>query len=311
MRFVIVKDSHPEKVKLRTIEAVAKILRSIGEVEILDFKPALIEKLKKNDIVFSLAIGKRHDFIQGNIAAMLEGLNVKFVGSPAYTHYICLDKFTTKSLLKAYDIPTPQCALFDGKEFKGSVPKPPLIVKPAAEGSGIGINSESLCESIELAEKVAKKKFERFNEPILVEKYVEGRELTIGLVGFGDNLKMLPPLEIDFSNLPQGIEKYYSQRVKEEYMKQTVYRCPALLKDGTIQKVQNTAKEVFKIVKARDYLRIDMRLFKDEPYVIEVNSMPGLDPETSDIPKMIEAMPKGYDWLIKSIVRRASEFQGV
>lgn len=311
MRFVIVKDSQPEKAKLRTIKAVAKILRSIDKVEILDFKPSLIESLKKEDVVFSLAAGKRHDFIQGNIAAMLEGLNVKFVGSPAYTHYICLDKFTTKSLLKAYGIPTPKCALFDGKEFKGSVPQPPLIVKPIAEGSGIGIDSESLCESVKLAEKVAKKKFERFNEPILIEKYVEGQELTIGLVGFGDNLKILPPLEIDFSNLPQGIEKYYSQRVKEEYTKQTIYRCPASLRDETIQKVQNMAKEVFKIVKARDYLRIDMRLFKDEPYVIEVNSMPGLNPETSDIPKMIETMSKGYDWLIKSIVGRALNFQEV
>lgn len=63
MRFVIVKDSYPEKVKLRTIEAVAKILRSVGKVEILDFKPSLIENLKKDDVVFSLATGKHHDFI--------------------------------------------------------------------------------------------------------------------------------------------------------------------------------------------------------------------------------------------------------
>ena len=301
MRFVIIKDSHSEEASLRTIENVVKSLKTIAEVKILNFTPSLIEKLKKNDVVFSLAIGKRHDFIQGNIAAMLEGLNVTFIGSPAYTHYICLDKFTTKSLLRAYGISTPECALFDGKEFKGSMPTPPLIVKPVAEGSGIGVD---------LAKEVAKKKFERFNEPILIEKYVEGRELTIGLIGFGEHLKTLSPLEIDFSNLPKGVEKYYSQRVKKEYTKQTIYKCPAPLKNETIQKVQKVAKEVFEIVKAKDYLRIDMRLFKDVPYVIEVNSMPGLDPESSDIPKMIRAMSKDYDWLIKHIIRKALEFRG-
>ncbi len=305
MRFVIVKDLSPETAKARTVKAVADVLKRVGKTEIFNFDTSLIEKLKKDDVVFNLAIGKRHDFLQGTISAIMEGLGNEFIGSPAYTHYICLDKFTTKSLLNSYSIPTPAGTLFDGRSFVSDIPEPPLIVKPVAEGSGIGVDSDSLCDSVEAAKKTAMEKFEKFKEPIMIEKYLNGTELTIGIIGFGSDLKVLPPLEIDFSNLPQGVEKFYSQMVKEKYASQTIYRCPAFLNEKVRNEVLDIAKKTFEITRARDYLRVDMRLDESQPYVIEVNSMPGLDPENSDIPKMVEAISRDYEWLIRYILRRA------
>ncbi len=305
MRFIVVKDLSPEAARARTVRAVADVLKKVGKTEILSFDASLIKRLTKDDVIFNLAIGKRHDFLQGTISAIMEGLGNEFVGSPAYTHYVCLDKFTTKSLLNSYGIPTPAGTLFDGSYFVGDIPAPPLIVKPVAEGSGIGVESDSLCDSIEMAKKVAKKKFEEFKEPIIIEKYLDGAELTVGVIGFGSELKVLPSLEIDFSNLPKGVERFYSKRVKEEYASQTIYRCPALLSEKVQREVLDIAKKTFEVTKARDYLRIDMRLDKDQPYVIEVNSMPGLDPQNSDIPKMIKAMSKDYEWLIKYVIKRA------
>lgn len=305
MRFIVVRDLFPEAARARTVEAVADVLKEVGETEILSFDTSLIEKLRKDDIVFNLAIGKRHDFLQGTISAIMEGLGNEFVGSPAYTHYVCLDKFTTKSLLGSYGIPTPVGALFDGKCFVGDIPVPPLIVKPVAEGSGIGVDSDSLCNTVEMAKKTAIEKFEKFREPIMIEKYLSGVELTVGVIGFGSKLKVLPPLEIDFSNLPYGVERFYSRMVKEEYASQTIYRCPALLDAKVQREVLDIAKKTFEITRARDYLRIDMRLDKGQPYVIEVNSMPGLDPQNSDIPKMIKAISKDYEWLIRYVIKRA------
>ena len=305
MRFVILADANPDEFEKETIEALKDSLEITDETRILNFTPLFLNEVQKGDVVFNLAVGKRHDFAQGFIAAALESYGVEFVGSPAYTHYVCLDKFTTKSLLSAYGISTPGGAIYDGKKWRGKIPEPPLIVKPSSEGSGIGIDEKSLCVDLENAKKVAKEKYQEFKEPILVEKYIEGKEITVGVLGFGGKIEVLPPLEIDFSNLPQGIERYYSKRVKEEYAQQTIYRCPAELDEETLKLVKKTAIEVFKVVRARDFIRMDMRVSNGIPHVIEVNSRPGLHPIMSDIPKMVKAISKDYKWLIKTITRRA------
>ncbi len=305
MRFVIFTDEKKDNFSQETTNAVKKILSSLAETEVLPFSLSNLELLRIDDIVFNLAVGERHDFTQGLIAAALEKMRIPFIGSPAYTHYVCLDKFTTKAVLNAHGIPTPAGAIYDGTSVRGKIPRPPLMVKPVAEGSGIGVDESSLCQDVEKAMKVAQEKYEFFKESILIEKYLEGYEITVGVVGSGDEIEVLPPLEIDFSNLPKGIERYYSKRVKEEFAEQTVYNCPPIhVNDEVLKKVKKTAIEVFKALKARDFIRMDMRIEKDIPYVIEVNSRPGLHPIMSDIPKMVKALSEDYEWLVKKICER-------
>jgi D-alanine-D-alanine ligase len=263
----------------------------------------------KDDIIFNLAIGKRNDFLQGDIAAFCQMSGNEYVGSPPYTHYLCLDKFATKQILKAYGIKTPQGILYDGKTFRGKL-SIPAIIKPVAEGSGIGIDDKSLCYDVdELKERVVDK-FKKLNEPILIERFLDGPEITVGVIGSENNLMVLPELEIDFSNLPEGIERYYSQRVKENFGSQTIYRCPSDFNEKVRDRIRKVAIKSFEAVKARDYVRMDMRIVNEIPYVIEINSMPGLDPLTSDLPKMVKPLNKDYEWLIKAIIKRVIEKEG-
>ncbi len=284
MRFLIVKDSIADIQRSRSVNAVYDVLHKLADTEIVPVDN-LARSLIKGDIVLNLAIGKRNDFLQGDIAALCQIFGNEYVGSPPYTHYLCLDKFTAKQILKAYRIKTPNGILFDGKTFSGKLPIP-AIIKPVAEGSGIGIDDKSLCyDADEIRERVIDR-FEKFGEPFLVEQFLDGPEVTVGVIGFGNDLIVLPELEIDFSNLPEGVERYYSQRVKEDFGAQTIYRCPSNLDEKIRDRIRETAVKSFKAVKARDYIRIDMRIVNGMPYVIEINSMPGLDPLTSDLPKM-------------------------
>lgn len=305
MRFVIIKDISPNEIQERTAVSISKELEKIGKVEILNFGVDIFDLLKKSDAVFNLAIGKRHDFLQGSVASTLESLQIPFIGSPAYTHYVCLDKFTAKAVLGASGILTPEGCLFDGKEFSSELPAPPLMVKPSAEGSGIGIDSKSLCFGRAEALETAGKLHERFGEPVLIERYIDGPELTVGIVGGPENPFVLPAVEIDFSNLPPRVERYYSSEVKEKHADSTVYRCPPVsVGKPSLEAIGRIAVKAFRAVRARDYIRIDMRIEKGVPYVIEINSMPGLDPVTSDIPKMLGPLSKGYGWLISRIAER-------
>lgn len=302
MRFIIVKDSIADAQRARTVEAVYGVLNKYVKSEVVSVEN-ILGSLRKNDIVFNLAIGKRKDFLQGDIAAIAQLSGCEYVGSPPYTHYLCLDKLATKSILKSYGIKTPNGALFDGKTFAGRLPIH-AIIKPVAEGSGIGIDDKSLCDGSDEIKKRAIEKFEKIGEPMLIERFLDGPEITVGVVGFGDDLTVLPELEIDFSHLPEGIERYYSQRVKENFGDQTIYRCPSNFSEKMRNRIRKTAIKSFKAVKARDYIRIDMRVVNGVPYVIEINSMPGLDPLTSDLPKMVKPLDKDYDWLIKTIAKR-------
>ncbi len=305
MRFVMIKDASSDEHQRRSAASIAKVLEKIGDVEIVDFGRETFNLLRHGDLVFNLAVGKRHDFLQGTVASALEAFGIPFIGSPAYTHYVCLDKFTTKTILNACKIPVPEGCVFDGKRFSSEIPAPPLMVKPAAEGSGIGIDSKSLCADEKSAADLAGDLFERFGEPVLVERYVEGTELTVALVGDPEEPTILPAVEVDFSKLPLGVERYYSFDVKEKHAGSTIYRCPPSVGEPLLEKVKELSIETFRAVRARDYIRIDFRINEKTPYVIDVNSMPGLDPVTSDIPKMLEPISKDYEWLVLKIIGRA------
>jgi len=308
MRFLIVKDPVTDVQRSRAVEGVYEVLHKFVDTQIVSTDD-LTRSVLKDDIIFNLAIGKRNDFLQGDIAAFCQMSGNEYVGSPPYTHYLCLDKFATKQILKAYGIKTPQGILYDGKTFRGKL-SIPAIIKPVAEGSGIGIDDKSLCYDVdELKERVVDK-FKKLNEPILIERFLDGPEITVGVIGSENNLMVLPELEIDFSNLPEGIERYYSQRVKENFGSQTIYRCPSDFNEKVRDRIRKVAIKSFEAVKARDYVRMDMRIVNEIPYVIEINSMPGLDPLTSDLPKMVKPLNKDYEWLIKAIIKRVIEKEG-
>lgn len=139
----------------------------------------------------------------------------------------------------------------------------------------------------------------------MITEYIEGRELTVGVLGNGKNLTVLPILEVDFSNLPDHLNNIYSFEVKFHYGDRTIFHIPAKLTKETKKRIEKIAVKAYNALGMRDYARVDIRLNKNTPYVLEINSLPGLMKGHSDLTKMAEASKLGYNGLIMKIVNNA------
>ena len=142
---------------------------------------------------------------------------------------------------------------------------------------------------------------------MMITEYIEGREFTVGVLGEGENIRVLPILEIDFSNLPSNLNKIYSFEAKYVFDSYVKYHLPARLEDDLREKIETIAKKAFNSLDLRDYSRIDFRVKDGIPYVIEINSLPGLHKESSDIVKMAKAAGLSYDDLILTIAQNGIE----
>ena len=206
-------------------------------------------------------------------------------------------------------MPTPEFISIHNKDelsrLKNKNIRFPVIVKPCDEGSGRGIHQDSLIYDMNSLMKKVEEELLVYNPPIMINEYIEGREFTVGILGNGDALTVLPILEISFEKLPTNLAKFYSFEVKSHYGDKTIFRCPALLDNSLRQKIEDIAKKAYKALNIKDYARIDIRLRGDTPYVLEINSLPGLQKDYSDITKMASACGLGYGGLIYKIVNSA------
>lgn len=257
------------------------------------------------DVIFCHYIAMLNKKRQGNVFAMLELLDIPIVGSGIYGHTICLYKETTKLVLRSLGIPTPPSQLFNSpdeelnEELKDRFP---LFVKPEAEGASVGIRDDSLVHNEEELRVTLKRIFKDVEPPILVEEYLSGRELTVGVLDGKDGPISLPVLEFVFEDdgeVPfQSIERKSSGNIR------TV--CPADISPELEAELKQIAIDSFKAVKAGVYLRVDFRLDKDgNAQVIEVNTMPGLEKGESYYNETAEVAGISYDDLIERMVQSA------
>ena len=215
------------------------------------------------------------------IAAMLELLDKRFTGSGSLALTLAGDKSLSKKLFDFHGVSSPEFAIIaPGRvEAKSTLDTFPLIVKPIATDASIGINAKSIVRSAgEMMERVFAI-HQEFHTPALVEQYIEGRELYVGLLG--NPPEVLPPIEWDLSKLPPDMPRIAGTEAKwehdfkdaKEYVPEDIVNDEALLK-----RIQETAIAAGSALLIRDYARIDMRLAPDNtPYVIEVNPNPWLD----------------------------------
>ena len=300
-----------------TISAISCALKKRGHsVDLVDVEqPNLFSYFRKNrvDMVFNIAEGKCGKFRESEIPAILDYLDIPYTGSNTFSLALALNKALTKKILKAEDIPTPHFQVFSrGDEELDPDLKFPLIVKPNCEGSAKGINKSNVVNSKdELAEKV-KETIKLYRQEALVEQFIDGRELTVGILENGKTT-VLPILEIDFSTCSNSGEYFYSWRMKE-YQGNTelglvpTFHCPARLDKETETSVKEVALRTHRAVGCLDISRTDIRLDKDNiPYVLEINPLPGLDPKESNFPLMAYAAGMKYEDLIEAILISASE----
>jgi D-alanine-D-alanine ligase len=215
------------------------------------------------------------------IAAVLELLDKRFTGSGSLALTLAGDKSLSKKLFDFHRVSSPEFAIIGpGRvEAKSTLNTFPLIVKPIATDASIGINARSIVHSIdELMERVFAIHSE-FHTPALVEQYIEGREIYVGLLG--SPLEALPPIEWDLSKLPADLPRIAGTEAKWEndFKEAKQYVPEDVMADAELLgRIQTTAVNAGNAMLIRDYARIDMRLAPDgTPFVIEVNPNPWLD----------------------------------
>jgi D-alanine-D-alanine ligase len=297
----------------RTVEAIAASLRQRGhEVTFLEGGESLCGHLRKGhfDIAFNICEGHRGDSRESQVPALLEMLGIPYTGSKVLCLALTLDKPMTKRVLAFHGLPTPRFQVFD-HPFADLGPdlSYPLFVKPAGEGTGMGINGDSVVRREGELRRQLHWLFETYGQPALVEEYVEGREITVGVLGNAE-LQVLPPLEIDLSTCPPEERGIYTSRIKAELPSMPRYLCPAALSGALVDQLSRLAVAAFRALGCLDVARVDFKLDAhdgDRPYILEVNPLPGLSPGISDLVFEAEAMGMSHADLINAILDAALE----
>lgn len=260
------------------------------------------------DLVFNLTESYGGDDTKDmNIAAYLDLVGIPYTGGGPHAQLLAQDKSLAKKMFAFHGIRTPYFAT----AYRGNIDHAhdiefPLIVKPLKEDGSIGIDAESVVNSIkELMERVQYIQDE-FDSPALIEEYIEGRELYSAILGSYESAQALPLVELDLSKLPEGTPKIASYDVKfekgTEAHRLTKSHLAEDLKEEIANRLTETALAAYRAVKLRDYGRIDMRLTpKGEVYVIEANPNPWLSSK-HEFAMAAKASGRSYTQLIGEIV---------
>jgi D-alanine-D-alanine ligase len=246
----------------------------------------LAQVIREHDIrmVFNLCETVDEDArLSGHPAAVLELLKITYSGSPSFGLMLSTDKWMTKQFLRSNGILTPECVLYNGQgPFDTSELKYPVIVKPRFEDASIGIDQESIFKEERDLKRSIGSFFERFGD-VLIEEYVDGRELNVSLLGYPDAC-VLPVAEIVFRNFHEGLYPIVGYRAKwksESYEFQNTPRIfPQDIDPDLRANVQRVSLQCFNSFMLRDYGRVDLRVNgKGDVFVLEINANPCLSPD--------------------------------
>ena len=295
-----------------TIEYIRRALEGLGHSVVkLGGGPDFIRNIldEKVDIVFNIAEGRgNYRSREAQVPSILEMLDIPYVGSDPECLAICLDKHLTKKLLKLDGILTPEWRMIANlAELKetvwGGFPFP-AIVKPAYEGSSKGIHPNSLVDSMEQANRTVSEMLELYRQPVLLEHFIDGEEVTVGMLG-NSPPKVLGMMRI----LPrkQSSRFVYTVEVKRDWRNLVDYECPAQLKEATLKRIAACSIQAFEMLGCRDFSRIDFRVSADGiPYMLEINPLPGLG-DYSDLIIMAVKLGWKHEDLIASVFNAALE----
>jgi D-alanine-D-alanine ligase len=277
------------------MEEMADIKRAM---EVLGYKPRifnvnsdvfrLIEflQVEKPDLIFNLVECVENESLQEmNIAGLYDLLKIPYTGAGPLALGTALHKPRVKEILRAHGISTPEYQVFrlaDKLTLKEGMTFP-LIVKPSHEDGSVGISDASIVYNLADLRKRIHHVHREFDQPVLVEQYIDGREMNVAILG-NKPPQVLPVSEIDFSGLHAGMHRIVSYEAK--WLHGTVaYEgtrgvCPTKLPPGKDVELKRTALECFHLIGCRDYARVDFRLTPEgEAYVLEVNPNPDISDE--------------------------------
>lgn len=229
------------------------------------------------DLVFNIAEGRgNYRSREAQVPAVLEMLGIPYSGSDPACLAVCLDKTLAKTVVAAAGVATPRWYQVtpDADPADLSDLSLPVFVKPAYEGSSKGVLETSLVpDGVQVAGVIAEMQ-RRYRQPVLVEEFIDGDEITVGIIG-NRNPEILAPMRV----LPRRTDEpfVYSLEVKRDYINRVDYECPARLPEGIIEAIRDSALSAYRALGCRDFARLDYRIGVDgTPYFIEANPLPGL-----------------------------------
>jgi D-alanine-D-alanine ligase len=304
------------------VNAVREALEERFTVSMIEADELAFEKLRttRPPFVFNMAEGLHGVSREAQIPAMLEMLQIPYLGSDPLTLAVCLDKSRAKEILSFHHIPTARFNVVRSEEeIDDLLVKFPLMVKPLHEGSSKGITNSCVVRSGEELAKEVRAVLATYGEPALVEEFLPGREFTVAILGNGSALRVLPIVEITFDALPPGVNHIYSYEAKwvwdrsEDPLK--IFECPADLAPAAEEEIRSICTRAYTVLGCRDWSRIDVRLDgSGKPHIIEINPLPGILPRPEDnscFPKAARAAGMTYSQLINTVVDVALDRCGI
>ncbi len=304
-----------------TIKAVEQALKRYHQVIPIEADELAYVRLleEKPDLVFNIAERLYGPNRESHIPTICEILNIPYTGSDPLTLGLCLDKARAKEIMTYYRIATPAFRVIDKENDLPSNLSYPSIVKPLYEGSSKGIKNDSVVFNRKELKKKVSEIIELYQQPAIVERFLTGREFTVGVLGNYPELEILPIVEIDHSQLPGGARPIYSYEAKWIWDTPAkpldIFRCPAEISSDLQQKIEQVIVKTCRVFRIRDWARIDVRLDeKGEPNIIEINPLPGILPNPEDnscLPKAARTAGYSYEQLINRVVFEASKRYGL
>ena len=310
-----------------TIEAITAALQADGHtVTFCSADHTLPDALQdlQPDICFNIAEGLGGDAREAQVPALCELLGIPYTASRVLANAISLDKTQTKRIWQSLGLPT---ARF--QEFQASIDviqptlRYPLFVKPAREGTGMGMDLDSIVyNETALREQVAWV-IETYQQPALVEEFLPGREFTVGFIGNRgtkrpfpynpDGYYFFPVLELGTQNsVSPGVYGYDAKSLPLDEAGAPDYLCPADIPHNLRHRLYTLTRQAAEAIGVCDVSRVDFRLDDEgEPYLLEINTLPGLNPAVSDLCIMARADNIPYQTLITEILYLAAERFGL
>ena len=291
-----------------TVDSIVSAIESFGheviEIEATSELPSVAAFIPL-DLVFNIAEGVHGRNRESHVPAILEHLGIPYVGSDPAALSICLDKVLAKKIIRQAGLLTPDFLMMrTGRERLPENLHFPLIIKPVAEGSSKGVMGINVVHDEITLKNIARELIAKYQQPVIVETYLSGREFTVGLLG-EYRPRVLPPMEILF-NKKGDLYPIYAFEHKLDINASISYRVPADINRSLQKNLEQAARNAFMALGCRDVARVDLRLdATGRVHFIECNPLPGLTPGWSDLCIISDAAGMDYRTLIGEIMAPA------
>jgi D-alanine-D-alanine ligase len=258
------------------------------------------------EMIFNLCEGfhgkSKHEM---HVAGLWEIIGIPYSGNRPITLGLSQNKILAKNIFNANGIPTPDYEVFEAVPEKLRMGYP-VFAKPSNEDASLGISQNSVIYDIDSLKRSVASLLSKYDEPVLVEKYIEGREFNISIIGNKDP-KVLPVSEIDFSALDEGTPKITGYEAKwladHPFYRKTPSVCPAKIAADLRKNLETTALKVYELLSGKDYGRVDFRVDADENiHVLEFNPNPDISPDAGFVKALI-ASGMDFEDFLKIIIR--------